>query len=767
LQKILVDERANFQYEHVQLVIFLAARAAFQAMRLMGYLVFILFFLLYASCAPHSIGWKDAGEFTLFAQTLGVAHPAGYPLLLMVGKIFSLLPLGTVAFRLNLLSAFWGAMTVALVYVLMLMLLKKGELGRSVAGFHIGGAQQNESLKVLVALGVAVIFGLSRSFWRFAAVCEAYTLHMAVLVGLLCIFYTITFHPEGSLKRWWLLFFILGLGLGNHVTLILYAPIFLIPFLITLVRERLHRIPLLIGSGVVFFIGLSCYLYLPIRAHADPLMNWGNPDTLGRLFAHLTGKQYALKTFSLPLELFPVRLVRLGRELIAEIPVLFMLAAVPGLPGLFKRKAKAWLPLLALICINTTFFLKYGEWVAHLFLPTYMALYCLIGVAVYECFARLVGEKEAEPHESKEANSREKSAVFMSGQLAIPGLLLLAAILIFSVLAQFWKNRALFYGLPDAIPARIAKNILSPLPRNALLVLEDGNAVNAVLYAQYSERLRNDIMVLDPYGTFYSQAMSKGFHALNGIWWGNLPGRAKWYDFRAALLVFLQNTDQYDHIFVDSTFAVASQISAANLRPHHFLLEYVQAPLEASVPHETWDTYISNVWEFYRHLIINEAWILEDPVTCEALAAYVNNAALVAKQAGLGEKAHFLWKWLLHVDDQSREVLLNLAAYYDDTGNTEEAARYFQKARALYPDDSRALLQMGIYHVRHGRDKEALREFQMAVKLDGLNQQARYNAAVLLHKAGRTQEAKEQLRLLLRINPSHTKAKIMLEQISE
>jgi len=731
----------------------------------MGYLLFILLFCLYAICVPHSIGWKDAGELTLFAQTLGVAHPAGYPLLLLVGKVFSLLPLGTVAFRLNLLSAFWGAVTVVLVYAFGLMLLEKRELSRSVSGFRIGDANRSEVLKVLVALGVAIIFGLSRSFWRFATICEAYTLHMAVLVGLLCIFYAIILRPKNNLKRWWLLFFLLGLGLGNHVTLILYSPIFLAPFIIGLFRERCNRLQLLIGSGVLFCVGLSCYLYLPIRAHADPLLNWGNPDTVGRLLAHVTGKQYALKTFSLPVELLPVRLLRLGREIGAEIPVILILAALPGLMAMFRRRVVVWLPLLALIGINVVFFLKYGEWVAHLFLPTYLALYCLIAVGIYEWIARLVEERGLKGGEPDEVRALEKSAPLGSAPMALAGLILLAAVLVFSLLAQFWKNRELFYRLPDAFPMRIAQKVLHPLPPKALLILEDGNTVNAVLYAQYNERLREDVMVLDPYGTLYSQVMSKGFHALDKIWWGNLPGQAKWWNFRTALLTFLRNTDQYERIFMDSTFAVASHVSPANLQPHRFVLEYVQTPPETPVAREVWERYAADVWLFHRQLMMNEPWVLEDAATREALVARMNNVALIVKEAGLRNKAQEIWEWLLRIDDRSKEVLLNLAAHYDETDNAARATEYFRKVRALYPDDALAHLQTGIHYVRHGRDEDALREFQFTLKLDRLNQQARYNASVLLHRAGKTEQAKQQLRRLLRVNPAHTKAKSLLEQI--
>jgi asparagine N-glycosylation enzyme membrane subunit Stt3 len=72
---------------------------------------------VYAHLAP-TVMWYDMGEFATAAYVLGVAHNTGYPLLLLLGKLFTLLPVGDVAYRVNLMSAVFGALTVLCAYLL-------------------------------------------------------------------------------------------------------------------------------------------------------------------------------------------------------------------------------------------------------------------------------------------------------------------------------------------------------------------------------------------------------------------------------------------------------------------------------------------------------------------------------------------------------------------------------------------------------------------------------------------------------------------------
>jgi hypothetical protein len=57
----------------------------------------------------------DSGEFQLAGAVLGIAHPPGYPLYTMLARLFTLIPVGSAAYRINLFGAVCGALTLAVV----------------------------------------------------------------------------------------------------------------------------------------------------------------------------------------------------------------------------------------------------------------------------------------------------------------------------------------------------------------------------------------------------------------------------------------------------------------------------------------------------------------------------------------------------------------------------------------------------------------------------------------------------------------------------
>src|SRR2546425_12242100 len=73
--------------------------------------VFVALFGLYAYSAPRTVTLEDDGLFIMSSYFLGIDHPPGYPLLTLLGKLFTLLPVGSIALRVHLLSAFFGALT--------------------------------------------------------------------------------------------------------------------------------------------------------------------------------------------------------------------------------------------------------------------------------------------------------------------------------------------------------------------------------------------------------------------------------------------------------------------------------------------------------------------------------------------------------------------------------------------------------------------------------------------------------------------------------
>src|SRR5512140_1586656 len=61
-------------------------------------------------------GGSDGGDLIAAAATGGIAHPTGYPLYLLLARLFQCLPIGNLAFRTNLMSAFFTALAATLVF---------------------------------------------------------------------------------------------------------------------------------------------------------------------------------------------------------------------------------------------------------------------------------------------------------------------------------------------------------------------------------------------------------------------------------------------------------------------------------------------------------------------------------------------------------------------------------------------------------------------------------------------------------------------------
>ena len=177
-------------------------------------------FALYALTAPRTVGLEDDGLFVLSSYFLGIEHPPGYPLFTLIGHLFSLLPVGSVAYRVHLASALFGALSGA-----------RGLAVRAPAGRWRG------SRRTLAAFAL----GLSPVFWSQSIIAEVYTLNtfFFLVLGL-----ARAAARPGALP-WIALVF--GLSLSNHWPLmLLVAPAFAV-LLWPLRAELLRRAWLLAG----------------------------------------------------------------------------------------------------------------------------------------------------------------------------------------------------------------------------------------------------------------------------------------------------------------------------------------------------------------------------------------------------------------------------------------------------------------------------------------------------------------------------------------
>lgn len=234
--------------------------------------LFAASFVLYlGTLAPSVVTiFDDSLEFQLVAYRLGIAHPTGYPLYTLLGKLFTFLPFGDVAYRVNLLSAFFGAATVALLYLLIVQLTvgRLEEFPPSNPPFF-----QSSLFPHLGGITGALWFAAGPVFWQQGTIAEVYTLNAFFVVTLLLLTVTLSSSEEGrgGVLR---LAFIAGLALTHHRTIILLFPAIAL-YLYLSQKPNLWQQPgffkTLMLSLLLGLAPLLLYLYLPLRGHIGSL----------------------------------------------------------------------------------------------------------------------------------------------------------------------------------------------------------------------------------------------------------------------------------------------------------------------------------------------------------------------------------------------------------------------------------------------------------------------------------------------------------------
>jgi len=230
-------------------------------------------FVVYLYYLCPTIAGGDTTELINCAAVLGIPHAPGYPLFTMLGHAFTWIPLHSVAWRVNLSSAVFSALACLFVYLSLLRLT-----GR-----------------VWAALAGAWGLGSSRLFWHYAEVAEVFPLNS--LFVTLITYCLIRFnhsageavrlsgmsrqHPVSPRARrfFWLLCLLSGLALANHHTITLLLPASLLFLWFSAPGLFREGRTLAVGVSLVL-VGLTPYIYCPMAARAEPVLNWGNPVTL-------------------------------------------------------------------------------------------------------------------------------------------------------------------------------------------------------------------------------------------------------------------------------------------------------------------------------------------------------------------------------------------------------------------------------------------------------------------------------------------------------
>ncbi|MCK4816342.1 DUF2723 domain-containing protein, partial [bacterium] len=190
---------------------------------LFGGLVFFISLIVYfRSVAPTTSFW-DCGEFIACSNILGVMHPPGAPLYLLIGRLMTMSPFfGDIGLRVNLFSVVISALTVFLAYLIIVQLIRRWR----------GDARTWEDRLIIFVSGAfgALAFAFTDSFWFNAVEAEVYAFSMffTALVVWLALLWGERSQKEGNLLLIFFIFYMFSLATGVHLLNILVFPFVLL-----------------------------------------------------------------------------------------------------------------------------------------------------------------------------------------------------------------------------------------------------------------------------------------------------------------------------------------------------------------------------------------------------------------------------------------------------------------------------------------------------------------------------------------------------------
>lgn len=234
--------------------------------------------LLYLLTAGDFFLWLDAPRFVAAIVSLGVPNPPE-PLFLILAKPFTFIPFGSYIFRLQIFTALTSVL--ALIVLYKLILLQLVELGN----------KSNKTSKPNITYSLAAFFGtgtlaFSYQFWSQSQNIETFIL--VILIEVVILYLVLTAKSKRQFFiNFCLIALLMGLATGTNPVI---ASI--IPSILWIMWHRKKNISI-ISFPVWIFIGLAAiilvHLYIPIRANANPFLNYWRAQDLAGVWSVSTG----------------------------------------------------------------------------------------------------------------------------------------------------------------------------------------------------------------------------------------------------------------------------------------------------------------------------------------------------------------------------------------------------------------------------------------------------------------------------------------------
>lgn len=417
--------------------------------------------LVYGATLAPTVGAGDSGELILAADSLSIPHPPGYPVWLLLARAAALIPIGAVAWRINVLSAALSAAAVGLFYLLALRV----------------GIRRNAA-----ALATA-FFGASTLVWRSAVEAEVYPLATLVFLalGLLALR---SREDDPAAPRYEALFFFAA-GLAPLVHQTLAAPALI---LAAWVFARAPRAPRLLRAALFAAAGFSAFLVVPLRTAAAPAASFDHHPGFAAALGELLRTNYgAIRQNPFRFDFLGADVSGMGAEVAAGVGIPAAFLAALGL--LRIRRAGGVLPLVlaaASIPAGLALLLVFTPDAEHL---AQVAPF-LAPVAAVVCLAAGFGATELA--RGFPARWRPMAAAA------------LAACALVTILVHARACDRTGFRLAE----RYGRDLVRDLPSGSTLIVDGDNETFLAAYATRIEHLRPDVTLIhrrgylfgDPYG---------------------------------------------------------------------------------------------------------------------------------------------------------------------------------------------------------------------------------------------------------------------------
>jgi hypothetical protein len=421
-----------------------------------------------------SVTFFDSGEFLTATASLGSAHSPGYPLFLMYAKPFSWIPLGNIAFRINMATAFSAALACLGVYFLTTSLLKDEPLSDN--SFFSDFAVKT------AGFAAACSFSFTPRLWLQSNHDKPYPL-LAFLTAI--IFYLLLkwrdHYKSGDEQPAYVYVctFLAGLSMGLHQTVVLLLPAWFL--LIVLADWRmLFRVKELVLATAFAMVGFSVHLYLPLRATQNPLLNWGDSKTSTQFLWHFLRKGYPddLHIRDFPLLWAQLKAFNVPREFTWLGAVLVVFALV----CLWRRQRDVVIAYLAgvaaFLLVIVGYFNATRDFIfltEEFFTPLYLLSAVLVGVGLYHVLGYAV------------SNARLPERYDLKVYILV--LILMLSLPVSLCAVNYYENDQ----HNNYIAFDYATNSLRSLPQDAVMFTWGDSGAFPLWYLQGIERMREDL----------------------------------------------------------------------------------------------------------------------------------------------------------------------------------------------------------------------------------------------------------------------------------